>query len=746
VKRAGGLDPNIPRIRLLSTAEDLDSLKEEVEQRLKARWPVTKPLAWRRVEDLAYCDISVVEASFDATIQQGGGTRPVDGVTVLRAAFREEVHADLDWELRHVTLLKWVWSVSVALIALIASVVITRPLKRIAAAATSMTQSEFDSRLSSDDWADEVDKMTARLPLRRWDEIGDLARALNSMLAAVHGSYRELQEMNRDLDARVRLRTIELELAKTELEDTNAKLRESNNDLLRMNEIQRRFVHSITHELKTPLTSILGYCELLNRGDLSDDQKAKVGIVRTAGQRLLQLVNEILDSQKVVAGKLQVKIEEFDGNSLLKSLADSMIPVAQKADNSMRLACDRLPPISSDRGMVASVLENLLSNACKFTRNGTITIRASSEPRDGQDWILVEVADTGRGIPTEKQRLVFSSFPQILSKGENPSGTGLGLFNCKGYAEALGGTLHFESVEEQGTTFFLAFPAQLKEERRESIAPQPADAGAAGKRVESVESNVVLVIDDDPQICKLLADYLTNQGFDVRSASDGRSGVELARQLKPGFITLDAMMPGVDGWSVLKNLKSDPDIGHVPVIMISVLDDPNHKYKGMALGASDYITKPIDWNRLARTLRSYRYDKVDGTVLVVDDDPNVRDLAVENLSRRGWTVVTAENGRVALDRIAEHVPDLILLDLLMPEVDGFEFIQELRSTCKMDAVPVLVVTGKELSDEDRDKLNGRVEHVIRKGTVVWDQLQAEIDRLVRTHRSTPLRDAPAQSP
>jgi len=256
----------------------------------------------------------------------------------------------------------------------------------------------------------------------------------------------------------------------------------------------------------------------------------------------------------------------------------------------------------------------------------------------------------------------------------------------------------------------------------------------------------VLVIDDDPQICKLLADYLTNQGFDVRSASDGRSGVELARQLKPGFITLDAMMPGVDGWSVLKNLKSDPDIGHVPVIMISVLDDPNHKYKGMALGASDYITKPIDWNRLARTLRSYRYDKVDGTVLVVDDDPNVRDLAVENLSRRGWTVVTAENGRVALDRIAEHVPDLILLDLLMPEVDGFEFIQELRSTCKMDAVPVLVVTGKELSDEDRDKLNGRVEHVIRKGTVVWDQLQAEIDRLVRTHRSTPLRDAPAQSP
>jgi CheY-like chemotaxis protein len=282
----------------------------------------------------------------------------------------------------------------------------------------------------------------------------------------------------------------------------------------------------------------------------------------------------------------------------------------------------------------------------------------------------------------------------------------------------MGGDVTVESQADRGSTFTIRLPARVAEAAEEPAAPAPlADHGPPGV-------GTVLVIDDEAAVRDLMQRFLGKEGFRVVAAASGEEGLRWARELRPDAITLDVMMPGMDGWAVLSALKADPDVAGIPVIMLTIVDDRN---LGYALGASDYLTKPIDRERLVTVLKQHRRDR---PVLVVDDDAEVRQLLRRMLESEGFAVVEAENGRVALERLRGESPSLILLDLMMPEMDGFEFVDEIRRHEGWRAIPVVVITARDLSRDDRERLNGHVEKILQKGTYDRDQLLAEVRELV----------------
>ena len=323
----------------------------------------------------------------------------------------------------------------------------------------------------------------------------------------------------------------------------------------------------------------------------------------------------------------------------------------------------------------------------------------------------------------EQLAKLFQPFTQAdASTTRQYGGTGLGLAISRRFCQMMGGDITVESEAGRGSTFTVTLPAEPQEAQPVPAAapetPAPAGAKTAG---------VVLAIDDDPAVLDLMRRFLGKEGFDVRTATGGREGLALAREIRPAVITLDVMMPGMDGWAVLSALKADPALADIPVIMVTITDD---KEMGFALGAVDYLTKPVDWTHLGDVVRRLRAAGATEPVLVVDDDPAMRDLVRRALEKEGIPVVEAEHGRAALERVARQTPALILLDLMMPEMDGFEFLAELRRDEAGRRIPVVIVTAKELSAEERERLNGLVTRVIQKGREPRDTLLGEIHELV----------------
>jgi CheY-like chemotaxis protein len=382
--------------------------------------------------------------------------------------------------------------------------------------------------------------------------------------------------------------------------------------------------------------------------------------------------------------------------------------------------------IHADVTKVRQTLFNLLSNAGKFTERGVIKLEVSSQMSEVRSSssgnapptsdlrpptsVLFQVSDTGIGVTEEQLAKLFQAFTQAdASTSRKFGGTGLGLAISRQFCRMMGGDITVESTYGQGSTFTVTLPAivvepappplPLKEE-----APAPAGTATAG---------TVLVIDDDPTVHDLMRRTLRKDGFRVECATDGAAGLERAKQLRPSVITLDVMMPHMDGWSVLTALKSDPATADIPVIMLTIVDD---RQMGFALGAAEYFTKPIDFQRLSQVLQSYRLPADGQTVLVIEDDAGTRDMLRRLLAREGWQVTEAENGRVGLQRLEESMPALILLDLMMPAMDGFEFMEALRRHGgTASTIPVIVITAKDLTEEDCRRLNGGVERVIQKG-------------------------------
>jgi hypothetical protein len=373
----------------------------------------------------------------------------------------------------------------------------------------------------------------------------------------------------------------------------------------------------------------------------------------------------------------------------------------------------------ADVTRVRQILFNLLSNASKFTERGTITLSARREPGLGDGTMVFTVQDSGIGMTPEQLGRLFQAFSQAeASTSSKYGGTGLGLAITRMFCEMMGGEITVTSTPGSGTAFTVRIPVEVR-------APLEAAPPVPGAHLRG-EAGSVLVIDDDPPTREILVRMLGKEGFRVLEAANGEEGLRLARSERPDVITLDVLMPGMDGWGVLAALKGDPSLAAIPVVMLTITDE---RTLGFALGAAEYLTKPIERARLSAVLARYRREP-DAGVLIVEDDADTRAVLRRSLEKEGWRVSEAENGRVGLERVVAEHPALVLLDLMMPEMDGFEFLDGLRARPADGAPDVVVITAKELTDDDRRRLSGGVSRVLQKGGQSGEAFVAEVRRCV----------------
>jgi len=489
------------------------------------------------------------------------------------------------------------------------------------------------------------------------------------------------------------------------------------------NSAKSQFLANMSHELRTPLNAIIGYSEMLeedatDRGH--DDYVPDLQKIRAAGRHLLALINDVLDLSKIEAGKLELYLETFDLATAIKDVATTVEPLVARRNNTLTVHCaPDLGAIRSDLTRVRQVLLNLLSNASKFTEHGRITLSAE---RSGAA-VVLRVSDTGIGMTPQQMARLFEPFSQAdTTTSKKYGGTGLGLAITRRFCELMGGDVGVDSHIGIGSTFTVRLPVDASTPLGEAMVPAPADTAPA-VAVAAPPGAAVLIIDDDPAARAITHRVLAREGYQVIEAADGETGLRLAREARPALITLDVLMPGMDGWAVLGALKADPDLAAIPVILQTIVEDRN---MGFALGAAEYLTKPIERKRLAALVRRHVPNKGAGPVLVVEDDEHTRTLYARTLEKAGWTVLQAENGRVALERMAAARPALVLLDLMMPEMDGFEFLDVLRQDEARRDIPVVVITARTLSPDDRKRLNGGVERVLQKHALHADALLAEV--------------------
>ncbi|MGR9108035.1 MAG: response regulator [Gammaproteobacteria bacterium] len=552
-----------------------------------------------------------------------------------------------------------------------------------------------------------------RLAVSREDELGLLSQAFNRMTAAI----------GQDIERRERH---EQALAKAQCAAEEA------------NKAKSTFLANMSHELRTPLNAIIGYSEML-RDDAEDRGEEQLvsdlGKIRDAGRHLLTLINDVLDLSKIEARKMELRLERFEVSMLLNEVVATVSPLVAKNGNRLEIRGNGAPGVlRADRTRLRQVLFNLISNACKFTENGVIILETRHAQGNGKEWLEFAVSDTGIGISEEQLNKLFQAFSQAdAAIGQKYGGTGLGLAISQHFCQMMGGEITVESAPGRGSTFRVRLPVDGRKDGLASQLPH-SDYQPVAAPPEGVP--VVLVIDDDPAARELMQRFLSQQGLHMAAAAGGEEGLRLARELRPAAILLDVLMPEMDGWSVLTALKADPDLSPIPVVMVSILDEAR---LGFALGATEYLTKPVDRACLGRLLKKYRASGSPASVLLVEDQADQRDLLRRVLEQEGWAVREAENGRVALGEIAENRPDLIVLDLMMPEMDGFEFLEALRRREGEGVViPVVVVTARDLSMADRERLNGYVKSIVQKSAYGRDELLREIGKRIAACLETAL--------
>lgn len=482
------------------------------------------------------------------------------------------------------------------------------------------------------------------------------------------------------------------------------------------------FLANMSHELRTPLNAIIGYSEMLKEEAVDEGVDSFIpdlDKILAAGRHLLALINDILDLSKIEAGRMDLFIETFSVPAMIADVATTIQPLVDRKGNRLDVEVgDDVGSLNADLTKVRQILFNLLSNAAKFTENGTVRLAVRAVGSEREDRLEFVVADSGIGMTDQQMAKLFQPFTQAdASTTRQYGGTGLGLAISRRFCEMMGGTIGVESEPGKGSTFTVSFPL---------IPAAAPDSPSIQKIPESVgrdDRPSVLVIDDDPAALDLMKRFLEKEGMHVETALDGEEGLEKARKSQPRVITLDVLMPKVDGWSVLTQLKADPALAPIPVMMVTIVDNRNLAF---SLGASDYLTKPVEWDRLASLLTKYRCATGVCRALVVDDDEGMRDRVRRTLEKDGWEIAEAQNGRYGLKRLAESIPEVILLDLMMPEMDGFEFLEAIRSTPEWGEIPVVVITSKDLGREDRARLEGSVRRVLEKHELSMEKLAAEV--------------------
>ncbi len=489
----------------------------------------------------------------------------------------------------------------------------------------------------------------------------------------------------------------------------------------RMREVDRiktQFLANMSHELRTPLNSIIGFSRVILRGidgPLTDLQRADLSAIHNSGQHLLGLINDILDLSKIEAGKMELSIEDVDLADIVKGVLSTAIALVKDKPVELRqeLPAD-LPPLKGDPRRIRQVVLNLVSNAAKFTEQGHVTAHVVVNPREVQ----ISVSDSGSGIPTDKLEHIFEEFTQVdASTTRRVGGTGLGLAISRRFVELHGGRIWAASQIGVGSAFTFTLPLEHPGPAQPAQTPPAASQPDPGQRR-------VLCIDDDPAVITLYRRYLEKQDFQVIGLQDATQSVEEARRLQPIAITLDVLMPNRDGWSVLADLKSSPDTSRIPIIVCSILEDES---KGFALGATDYLVKPITESELLWALGRVNRATTAQTVLVIDDELDAIRLVRRVLEAHSrYRVIEAQGGAHGIASVQAHRPDVVILDLMMPDIDGFAVLETIKSNRLTRDTPVIIVTAKDLTDEDQTRLRGKTAALLNKGMFDSERLLGEI--------------------
>ncbi len=517
-----------------------------------------------------------------------------------------------------------------------------------------------------------------------------------------------------------------IDKAREKAEEARTKAEEANKS-------KSAFLANMSHELRTPLNAIIGYSEILEEDAADsgqDDFIPDIRKIRSAGKHLLGLINDVLDLSKVEAGRMDLYLETFDLMSLVQDVVSTIQPLVEKNLNNLVL---HYPPeiqtLYADQTKLRQSLFNLLSNASKFTEGGEVRLSIIAINNNEGSWIEFDVTDTGIGMTPEQLNKVFDAFTQADSSTTRKyGGTGLGLAITKHFVTAMGGSVSVNSEYGIGTTFKILLPYQLGLEEKAagpelSSKPRVVGENSRGK---------IVVIDDDLEACEMVERSLNKIGYQVFCAQNGLDGIGLAEHQSPDAIVLDVMMPNMDGWEVLAALKSDPKLYKIPVIMLTMLEDST---LGFSLGASEYLPKPLNRHHLIAALEKYRPEAdEDAWILVVEDHLESREMLERLVQREGWLTRSAGNGREALTCLqTSQQPRLILLDLMMPEMDGFSFIQALRENDAWRSIPVIVLTAKDITQADRQALGDVVQSIHQKRSLNQQEFLEEIHEFLSLH-------------
>lgn len=488
------------------------------------------------------------------------------------------------------------------------------------------------------------------------------------------------------------------------------------------NQAKSQFLANMSHELRTPLNAIIGYSELIIEDAQDSGHQsviADVERIHSAGKHLLSIINDVLDLSKIEAGQMQMYLEEVALLPVLSDIVSTISPLVDKNHN--RLQLDLAPDLGTmriDLTKLRQSLFNLLSNAAKFCQRGTISF--SARRTRGGRWLEFAIRDTGIGMTKEQMSQLFVPFKQAdASTTRKYGGTGLGLAITDRFCKMLGGEISVASEYGAGSTFTIYLPDGAGTSSAATVTSESTTTPPKSGLTAAAREDLILIIDDDEAARSLLIRLLTGGGFEVETASDGDSGLRLAKQLQPLAITLDILMPKMDGWAVLSALQQDPATRHIPVFMVSMVLD---RMMGQVMGATECLSKPVSRDQLLAALQRYRTVEPGLSILLIEDDHASIEMIQRMLTPHGCTVLTAIDGKAALEVLARHRPDLILLDLLLPELDGFSVAEAIHKDERWRDIPVVVVTGKELTDGEQQRLQGCVEQVLRKGQFGKDEL------------------------
>ena len=564
--------------------------------------------------------------------------------------------------------------------------------------------------------ADQLDGSARTLILndiKKMNELADNADRNSSEEASVELMLVAFSRMSDEVNGLIDARTSEMETARDEARDASDQ--------------KTKFFANMSHELRTPLNAILGYgemlyedCEDLGYDDLLPDLKK----ITSSGSHLLSLINNILDLSKIEAGKMELFVTSFEIENMVQTIKDVSEPLAAKNDNGFVINLDgAMGSMSQDETKLRQCLTNFLSNGFKFTKNGTVTLDVKAKMVGDVEFIDFAVIDTGAGMSPEGVAKVFEEYTQAeRSTSANYGGTGLGLPISKKFAEMMGGDVIVTSEEGVGSVFTMSVPRECPEYNEDEVEGNVINLDE--------QDNLVVLVDDDVAMHDLIKRTISKLNLTLLGATNSEKGMELIREVKPKLILLDVLMPGRDGWSLLKECKTDKDLKDIPVIMISQLNQSN---LASSLGANDYLTKPIDRSHFINTLkRILGNDTQDKKVLVIDDDKDVRELLSRLLKDAGYRPIDARDGKEGLERTKDE-PALIILDLEMPRMDGFEFLDNyIKDVPEEKRAPVLVFSGKDLTDVQEDLLKERVVGLVKKDDVSMDNLSKMIQGIVKS--------------